>query len=105
MTNRPLAVLLEAEQDIAERCWAREQAQRILDYRDFPKDVIPWGLLDYLTDLCLLYRSDNFRIARLDHPEEVAKYNEQRLDGCCGFADSMFQYGRTIWLVGCNYGH
>ena len=50
---------------------------------------------------------DNFRFADAADPAEMARYEEQRRDGCCGSVDERVTYHPTgqTFLFGFNYGH
>ena len=48
---------------------------------------------------------DNFRVARLDNPEEMAEYKRRFQKGCCGFHDRIVEFDDGPWLIGFNYGH
>lgn len=49
--------------------------------------------------------ADNHRLAYLDDPEQVAKYEQQEREGCCGFVDLEVTIAGRPALIGCNYGH
>lgn len=49
--------------------------------------------------------TDNYRYARTDNEEEMAEYNEQIYNGCCGFFDYKFTHKGVEYTIGCNYGH
>lgn len=48
---------------------------------------------------------DNVRTAYVDDAAQVAAYEAQEAQGCCGSADLAFLAGGRIFLMGCNYGH
>ena len=49
---------------------------------------------------------DNLRWANIEDKEQMKRYEEAILRGCCGFFDSEVKApdGR-VYVVGCNYGH
>ncbi len=48
---------------------------------------------------------DNHRFAYDDDQEDVAKYEQQRESGCCGFFDAAIMVDGRSATIGCNYGH
>lgn len=48
---------------------------------------------------------DNVRKAYADRPAEMASYENQRNDGCCGFIDETYLVSGRLFHMGCNYGH
>lgn len=66
-----------------------------------------------LQDSCVI---DNLRIARVGYTSHELAYSEAKKNGCCGFADEVFEYKsksvlgklfgvKTQWKIGFNYGH
>lgn len=56
---------------------------------------------DTIDDPCI----DNYRFAFKDDAAAMARYEDRKSEGCCGFADrDVIVDGREA-LVGCNYGH
>lgn len=66
-----------------------------------------------LQDSCVI---DNLRVARVGYTSHELAYAEALKNGCCGFADEVFEYKsksvlgkifgiKTQWKIGFNYGH
>lgn len=49
--------------------------------------------------------SDNERIARTDNPLEMAVYEYQFKNGCCGYYDKTVTLNGVEYKIGFNYGH
>lgn len=48
---------------------------------------------------------DNERFAYKDDPLQMAKYQEQVSQGCCGFFDEDIEVNGRAAIIGCNFGH
>lgn len=64
------------------------------------EEAFAW-LRAYVDDPCV----DNRRLAYEDDAEALARYDEARAQGCCGFADEIVRIGGRLARIGLNYGH
>jgi hypothetical protein len=48
---------------------------------------------------------DNERLAYLDDPEGMARYDKQDADGCCGSLNYDVVIAGRPARIGCNFGH
>lgn len=49
--------------------------------------------------------NDNYRLARIDDPFELAVYHYQVGNGCCGYYDDEISIDGVEFKIGFNYGH
>lgn len=68
---------------------------------DTTEDAWDWVHQEIDHDPCV----DNHRIAQVDNLLDVANYEQQRRQGCCGFFDTEVIIRNELYKIGCNYGH
>lgn len=64
------------------------------------EEAISW-MYDHVEDSCV----DNVRVAKVNNPIELAKYDAQKNKGCCGSYDTKVMVRGKKYYIGCNYGH
>ena len=71
--------------------------------REFDTEQEAWEVVYAITDDDPFV--DNTRLAYKDDPEQVAAYEQQESEGCCGFVDLEVTIAGRAAIIGCNYGH
>lgn len=67
---------------------------------------LPEQLIQMLIEMIALNEYvDNVRVARINDPESVRRYDEAFERGCCGSIDREIIINSVTYKYGCNFGH
>jgi hypothetical protein len=67
---------------------------------DTIEDALDW-MEEKVDDPCI----DNQRVALVNDPIAMDKYEYKAEHGCCGSVDYEVIINNELYIIGCNYGH